>query len=293
MSTAPIMTALQTASGNYAMLALDQRESLRAMFPRNVDDSWVDDDTLKAFKREAMRALTPHASAVLLDRPYAVDGRRPEGLAPGCGLIVAADVLHHRTGDPVSSTSVDPLVDVGLLRRVGADAVKFLMVWRPRRGRSERRHMIDNVLSVAKAAGVISVIEVIVRTDGDTPFVTEAERHESIFAAAEEIAAFGPDLYKAEVPGYVRGDTSLVRDHARQLTSIVAGDWVVLSNGVERHEFAAAVGEARAGGAGGFLAGRAVWADLVGRPDIRDALETTSRQRLTLLSELVDSTGPS
>src|SRR5690606_29973134 len=93
---------IQSPVGGYAMLALDQRESLRAMFPRGADGSWATDGDLRAFKSDAVRELTPLASAVLLDREYALTEGRPAGLASGCGLIVAADVLHQVTGQPVS-----------------------------------------------------------------------------------------------------------------------------------------------------------------------------------------------
>jgi sulfofructosephosphate aldolase len=43
------------------------------------------------------------------------------------------------------------------------------------------------------------------------------------------------------------------------------------------------------GGASGFLAGRAVWADIVGSPDIPKALREISIPRLERLAEIVDT----
>jgi sulfofructosephosphate aldolase len=43
------------------------------------------------------------------------------------------------------------------------------------------------------------------------------------------------------------------------------------------------------GGASGFLAGRAVWADIVGSPDIPKALREVSIPRLEQLAEIVDT----
>jgi sulfofructosephosphate aldolase len=63
---------------------------------------------------------------------------------------------------------------------------------------------------------------------------------------------------------------------------------VVLSQGVERDDFPAAVGAAGRGGASGFLAGRALWSDVVGRADLDRALREVSVPRLERLAEIVD-----
>src|SRR5258707_11226575 len=95
-----LVAPLSLARGGFAMLALDQRESLREMFVR-AGYAPVGDETLRRFKQRGVEILTPHASGVLLDRPLAVTEERPAGIAPGCGLILAADVLHPATGRPL------------------------------------------------------------------------------------------------------------------------------------------------------------------------------------------------
>jgi hypothetical protein len=142
-NTEALIAPLSLARGGFAMLALDQRESLRAMFARAgrvpvVGDEAVGDDTLRRFKRQGIEILTPHASGVLLDRPLAVTGERPAGIAPGCGLILAADVLHHAPGGHIGFTSLDPLVTPAFIERVGAVAIKLLVIWRAGRDRAER-----------------------------------------------------------------------------------------------------------------------------------------------------------
>src|SRR5665647_1746726 len=237
---------LRAPHGGFAMVALDQRESLRRMFPL-VDGNEVGDDALRAFKHEATGILSQHASAVLLDRPYGLgdDPRWP--LAPHCALIVAADELRQPPDMPVVDTALDPLVTPEYVRRVGASAIKLLVIWRDR-----------------------------------------SERHEAILRAAGELASYGGSIYKAEVPGYVPGDMSQVREHAAALTELIDIPWVVLSNGVERDDFADAVRESVLGGASGFLAGRAVWADTVAEPDPGAAMRTRSVGRLENLSRIVE-----
>src|SRR5690606_15075270 len=88
----PKLDALRTADGRFAMVALDQRESLREMFPPRADGSLASDAELSDFKAATIAALTPFASGILLDRELGMPhGARPAGLAPGCGLLLAAD----------------------------------------------------------------------------------------------------------------------------------------------------------------------------------------------------------
>ncbi|GAA5146005.1 aldolase [Microbacterium pseudoresistens] len=279
---------IQNPEGGYAMLALDQRESLRAMFPVRADGSWATDEDLRTFKAEAVRELTPLASAVLLDREHALSDGRPAALAEGCGLIVAADVLHQVTGQPVSHSSIDEEVTLEFLSSVGADAVKFLVMWNERDSAAERADLIQPIIELSRRAGVASLVEAVVQTPAGEPFADDGARNEAILAAAAEIAPLGPDVYKAQVPGYSTGDLSRVEENARRLSEIVGTDWVVLSNGVQKEDFADAVTAAIRGGASGFLAGRAIWADVVGRVDTVAALRSVSAPRLQNLRQIVE-----
>ncbi len=287
---AGLVKSLQTPQGRYAMLALDQRESLRAMYSRSDDGEFAGDNELREFKKLGAAVLSPFATAVLLDRPFGLESTRPKGIAPTCGLIVAVDVLHQISGQAITSVTFDELVTPELLADVRADAIKVLVLWQRNSGKKERAELVKRTIALAHEAGVASLVEGIVRPDGaDGVWSSPAERHDAILACAAELSAFGPDIYKAEVPGYIPGDVSQVAEQSAQLSAIVGCDWVVLSNGVERTFFEAAVTEAMRGGASGFLAGRAIWADAVAEADIPSALQDRSIDRLKRLREIVDS----
>lgn len=289
--TAPadLLAPLRTQDGGFAMVALDQRESLRRMFPL-VDGAEVGDDALREFKSTATRVLSPLAPAVLLDRPYAVTDARPAELAPSCGLILAADVLEQPPGRPVLTTWLDEVVTPEFVARVDAVALKFLVIWRDGVEVAERADLVGRFVALAREAGVASLVEGIVRPADADEWTDTAARHEAILAAAAELSALGGDIYKAEVPGYVPGDLGLVEEHAKRLTEVVPGPWVVLSNGVERPDFADAVRASCAGGASGFLAGRAIWADTVAEADHEAALTERSTRRLQDLTRIVAET---
>jgi sulfofructosephosphate aldolase len=286
-----LVAPLSLPRGGFGVLALDQRESLRDMFARAGAGPVVGDDTLRRFKQAALKILTPHASGVLLDRPLAVPEKRPAGIAPGCGLILAADVLHHSPGGPgghLESTDLDPLVTPAFIQAVGAVAVKLLVIWRAGRDHARRADLVSAFVDVARRAGVASLVEGIVRPDGDEPWASAGHRDEAIILAAGELSSFGPTIYKAEVPGYAEGDLSRVYGESARMSQVVGGPWVVLSNGVRQADFAEAVRSACGGGAHGFLAGRAIWSDVVGEPDEASALQRRSVRQLDQLVRIVE-----
>ncbi|GAA4442191.1 aldolase [Phytohabitans houttuyneae] len=281
-----LLDPLRAAEGGFAMLALDQRESLRRMFPL-VDGAEAGDDALRRFKATAARVLSPFASAVLLDRPYAVTDSRPDTLSPACGFILAADDLVQPPGEAVVDTHLDASITPEFVKQVGANALKLLVVWRADGRERERAELVGAFVTLAREAGVASLVEAIARPADGEAWASQAQRHEAILDAAREIAPLGGLIYKAEVPGYSPGDVSQVREHAERMTDIVPVPWVVLSNGVAQPDFAGALREACHGGASGFLAGRAVWADTVADPDTDGALAGRSVERLRALSAIV------
>jgi sulfofructosephosphate aldolase len=195
-------------------------------------------------------------------------------------------VLVQPVGGAVETTELDRSATVEYIHRVGASALKLLVIWKDDDKAAERRALVDEFLDLARRAGVASLVEGIVRPATDAGWSGPGERHEAIIAAARELAP-GATIYKAEVPGYAPGDVSLVEEHAARISEVVDGTWVVLSNGVQQPDFAAALAAAVRGGADGFLAGRAVWADTVAEADPAAALAERSVGRLRELGGIV------
>lgn len=282
----PKLAPLADEDGVLAMLALDQRESLRTMLAGEEDPTTVADAALVNFKAVAADILTPHATAVLLDRSLGLPTDSRAALADHCALILAADVLHQPPGEGVRSTEFDDSITVDVIRATGAVALKLLVMW-SEEAQEDRRQIVDAFLGRCREAEVAAVVEGIVvpPSGGFGP----GERDAAVLAAAQELAP-GADLYKAQVPGYLPGDTSAVRTSAAVLTEAIDVPWVVLSNGVRAEDFAEAVRQACLGGAQGFLAGRAIWADTVREADPAGAMRTRSVARLTELRAIVAET---
>jgi sulfofructosephosphate aldolase len=281
----PDLTCLARPSGGFAMLAVDQREALRAMFAEHTGGP-VPDETLTRFKVDATRVLSPHASAVLIDRQFAFDAAVAAGaVAPGCGLIAAADHFIAGPDEVVAETEIDRSVVPAKVRAAGAVALKLLLIWRPDESPDKRVAMAEEFVGLCRCAGLISVLEPVSRAPRDG---RAWDWDDGVLRAARELGPVGADLYKAEVPRHADGAEADIRGRCEQLTEAIAAPWVVLSSGVPPERFPRAVALACRSGASGFLAGRAVWRNVVSRPDTEHALRTMAVPALRRLADLVD-----
>jgi len=280
------LTDIARPCGGFAMLAVDQREAMRLMFAAAGEPQPIADRTLTDFKVTATKILTPYASAVLADRQFCLDEIvKQRVVAPSCGLIVAADEFLPGNGIPVDTVQIDRSIDPNAVRAQGAKALKLLVLWRSDEDPQQRLAMVADFVALCRSAGLISIIEPVVRPPrrGWT-----FDREEAIVQAATELGATQADLYKAEMPLGGKGNEKQLLSSALRLNAQMKMPWVILSSGVDANLFGRAVRIAMAAGASGFLAGRAVWASVIGAPDIGDMLRDVSVPRLQRLAEIVD-----
>lgn len=282
----PTLDSIARESGALAMVAMDQRESLRAMFDA-AGKGRPDDQVLVDFKLTVADVLGPLASGFLIDREYGFDEIRSR-LHPATGLILAADALTQDDGGPVEDTDLDPVVLSPNFDLNGVSALKLLIIWRRDDQRERRLQLARDFVAAARERGVLSVLEPVVRA---TPAETDAgtwNTEDAIVEAARELSTVGQSLYKVQVPLAGAGDPAAQRRESERLGAAITGPWVVLSQGVAQENFATAVEAACAGGASGFLAGRALWSDVVGSSDVSAQLTNVSLPRLRALIDIVD-----
>lgn len=272
--------------GGFAMLAVDQREAMRLMFIAAGQQKPVADSVLTDFKVAATRILSPYASAVLADKQYCLDQIvEQRAVADSCGLIVAADYFVPGNGIPVDSVEIDYTIDPHTARAMGAKAMKLLVLWREDEESQTRLQMVDDFVARCRSAGLVSIIEPVVRPPRRG---WAFDREAAIVAAAAELGSTGADLYKAEMPAGGKGDEKTLLAACQKLNDQMSMPWVILSSGVEADIFGRAVRIAMQGGASGFLAGRAVWASVIGATDPQTMLRDVSVPRLQRLAEIVD-----
>lgn len=263
---------LARPSGTFAMVAMDQRESLRTMLREHGHDAT--DERVAAFKAAVARELAPHASGFLIEPEHAetVAAHVPHG------LILAVDRLTQEVGGPVEDTALDEDAQP-------ADAVvglKLLVIWRDDERRAERVELARRFVALAERHGVLSVLE---------PVVRHEDREWAIVEAARELGATGCSLYKCQVPLEGKGEPEAIAAGARAIDEVLPCPWVVLSQGVAADDFPTAVEASCKGGASGFLAGRALWTATLGADDPTRLLREVSVPRLRRLGEIVDAHG--
>jgi sulfofructosephosphate aldolase len=284
----PTLDAIARPSGALAMVAMDQRESLRAMFDA-AGAGRPEDEVLTRFKLDVASVLGPLASGFLIDRQYGFDRVRSGRLLPAsAGLILAADALTQDDGGPVEETDLDEVVIGPDYDLTDVVALKLLIIWRRDDQRERRVELAQRFIDESNRLGMLSVLEPVVRaTPGELDDGTW-DADEAIREAARELSALRPSLYKSQVPLSGRGTPQEQQAASAELGKSIVTPWVVLSQGVDRDAFPAAVEGACRGGASGFLAGRALWSDVVGHHDVPTRLRELSVPRLERLADIVD-----
>ena len=274
---------IASPDGTFAVVAMDQRNTLKRMFAAvGQEDPSLED--LQGVKEDVITALSPLASAFLLDPTYgmpalhAVRTRLPR--VPG--VLVAAEPEKRPSYDGEPRAAIDETQNGRWVLDQGGSAVKFLIQVRADRQAQEGHpdltqeavDVIGKVVADCREAGVPSVIENLIYTlPGET--LSPEARADAIIGAAVALDHLGPDLLKLEYPGSPEA--------CRRLAGEIKAPWAVLSAGVGFDEFADVLKvSCDEGGASGFIAGRAVWKDAVGMPAGArlEHLESEGRRRL-------------
>ena len=283
-TTTPVRTLDDIAGddGIFAIIAMDQRNTLRRMFTAvGIDATDVD---LRQSKADVARVLSPAASGILFDPTYGVPAVMETGaLHPDCGLLVASEPPERGVFNGEPRTHRDPALDARWVLDQGGDANKFFAQLRadrpaPRHGEpdlvADCLEAVRQVVDDCREVGVPSVIENLVyQLPGEE--LTGKRREDAIIEAARALNELDIDLLKLEYPGSPEG--------CRRLASVLDRPWAVLSAGVPFDDFTTVLEVAfDEGGASGFIAGRSVWRESLALAGTarQEFLETVARPRL-------------
>jgi len=246
-----------------AAVAMDQRRSLRRMLAAvsGAPDESISDAALAEFKTAVTAALTPHASAVLLDPEYGLDAARRK--AARCGLLLTYESDGYENPRPHRMLALMPGVSVRRLRDLGADAIKILLSYNPDAdgfANDEKRAWIERIGNECEALDMPFLLEPV------TYDATPREKPRLVVGLMEEFSkpVYKVDVLKVEFP-VVAGTPEWTRDEAKawyRAAGEVAGvPYIYLSAGVGIAEFVASLELAAEAGArfSGVLCGRATW----------------------------------
>jgi tagatose-1,6-bisphosphate aldolase len=273
--------------GTFAIVAMDQRNTLRRMFTAVGREGT--DRELRDAKADVARALTPLASGLLSDPTYGVPAiTQADALADSCGLLVAAEPAERRTYQGEPRTHRDPALNARWVIDQGGDALKFFVQLRADRAvrdgepdlLAEGLDVCREVIADCRATGVPVVIENLVYPLPGEELQGRA-REDAVIEAARALNDLDIDLLKLEYPGSPEA--------CRRLAAVLDRPWAVLSAGVPFAEFSDVMRIAfDDGGASGFIAGRSVWREAVALDgaEREEFLAGVARRRLAELTAL-------
>lgn len=278
----PGLSPIARADGTLSIVAMDQRNTLRRMLTAAGRPTTAEE--LRGFKVDVTAALSPAASAVLLDPELGVPAVAEAGaLEQSSSLLVAAEPADRDEwhGEPRSRPGAT--LKAAAVRSMGGDAAKLLVYLRPDRPhRPGEPDLVEEVLAVVRAMvedcareGLPSVVETLLYPlPGEAP-LDPARRAELVVESARLLDEARPDLLKLEYPGSASA--------CRAVAGALRVPWAVLSAGMDFEPFLEALRVAcDEGGASGFIAGRVYWKEAVALAGAARTsfLVTTARRRL-------------
>jgi tagatose 1,6-diphosphate aldolase len=275
---------LATDEGVIAALAIDQRKSLRMMIAgaSGVAAEAISDAQLLEFKSAVIEALTPHASAVLVDPEYGLEafGQRD----PACGLLTTYEMDGYENPRPHRMLALMPDLSVRRLRELGSDGIKILLSYTPYDDPAWNNHklaMIERIGAECEALDMPFFLEPVGYdvNDGDVKGFEYAQRKpEIVLRTMQELTRdiYKVDVLKVEFPvnaSFVEGTevyagrSVYTRDEAiewfRRVDDAVNRPYIYLSAGVSAGHFRESLLLSAESGArfSGVLCGRATWQD--------------------------------
>ncbi len=292
------LTATSSEVGAFTILAFDHRQSFASMLTPRKDDTIPYADIVTA-KAAVVKALSPHASAVLLDPEYSAAQSIARGVLPGrTGLLVAIEETGYSGTASARKSRLLSNWSVAKIKRMGADAVKLLIYYHPDAGEltEYQETLIQNVINECCRYDIAFYLEPVSYSINPELDKSSAEfaayRPELIRSIAARLGTLGPDVLKLEFPVDVIIDPN-ERNWSRacEAVSEAAGcPWAVLSAGVDFDLFKRQVNIACRCGASGYIAGRAVWKEGIPMPPNHrdDWLKNVAATRLDQLAEIAD-----
>lgn len=258
-------------AGRWKMIAIDQRTPLMAPIARIRGSAEAPYEDLAAVKEAITRQLSPLSTAMLLDPNFAYP-RSAGAMSPRTGLVLSLE--HHLTQDSAQGRRSDviPHWSVAQIRRIGADAVKLLIWYRPDADPAVLEHQqafVRRIGAECREHDIVLLLELLVYAlPGDVPGALEAQRTRLVLDSMRDFAApeFGVDIYKLEPPAMLRqvpdpdGPLAAAVQRAYdELGALTTRPWVLLSAAAGPADFQRSLTYAYRAGASGYLCGRAIW----------------------------------
>jgi len=299
------MKALANRDGVIAAAAMDQRGSLQKTLAqaRGVDTKEITPEMMSEFKVAVSKALTPHASAILLDPEFGLEAARARDKS--AGLLLAYELSGYDNTRPGRLPDLLPHVSAKRIADWGADAVKILIYYTPfdEPGVNDIKHAFIERIGAECDTHEIPFFLEFVGYDpkgGDEKGPEYAKlKPEIVKKSMEEFskAQYRVDVLKVEVPvnaEYVAGSSVYkgqavytrkeALEHFREGAAAAGKPFIYLSAGVGNAQFTESLQMASEAGTdySGVLCGRATW---------KEGVPVYARQGVKALDEWLQKEG--
>jgi tagatose 1,6-diphosphate aldolase len=285
-----------TPQGMFAIVAADHRDSMRALIDPESPQT-VAAQQLIDIKLAIVEYAAPAASAVVLDPVYSAGQAIVGEHLPGhIGLLCAieeqgylGDTYNRRTRI-VSGWSVEKA------KRLGANGIKLLPFYYPEAGTASQaqERLVRSISADCGRYEIPLFLEPITYSiDSDIPKGSPqfaAARRRIVVETVRRLSGVGPDIMKVEFPVDVshEPDPALWAEACAEVNAACQVPWTLLSAGEPFEIFKQQLQVACQAGASGFVAGRAIWQEVVhlSHEERVRFLCGTARQRLAELTQI-------
>jgi tagatose 1,6-diphosphate aldolase len=315
------LNALSNKNGVIAAAAMDQLGSLRKSIAsaKGVPQEQVTNEMMEEFKVAVSKALTPHASAILLDPEFGIPAAKAR--AKNAGLLLAYEESGYDNTKPGRLPDLLPHLSAKRIKDLGADAVKILIYYSPfdKEDVNDIKHAFIERIGAECEYNEIPFFLEFVGYDpagGDEKSFDYAKKKpEVVIKSMEEFGKpqYNVDVLKVEVPvnaEYVlgssvyKGQSAYSRQEAldwyRKAADVAQKPFIYLSAGVGNEQFVESLNMAAEAGTdySGVLCGRATWKDAVpvyakqGRQALEDWMADQGVKNINAVNEAIKGAKP-
>ena len=245
--------------GCFGVLAIDHRDSLRAVLAPDDQDS-VHADDITDLKRELVGALAAGATGVMLEPEYSIPQLLDGTLPAGVGFTAALEAQGYAADPEAAVTQILAGWSVEAAAACGAAAAKLLVFYRPDRAEhaAAQERVAAEILAECRRVGIPLVLEPLFYGLDDP-----GARRAIVIETVERFAAMDPHLLKLPFPvdPSHEPDGGVWAAACTEVTKRCHMPWTLLSGGGSFESYRDQVAAAVAAGCSGFMAGRALWGE--------------------------------
>lgn len=255
-----------TANGHFVIMAIDHRTNLLTSLNCHAPTPLTDAEFV-AFKQGVIRALAPHASAVLTDPAYGI----AEGITSGTingqlGLLAPVEVTDYDLHPSQRQMEFIPNWSVKKIKMVGGDGVKLLLPYHPEADTVQEKYTtVRQIVDDCATYDIPFFLEPIPYSLDPNSTLPNDELLQISVEMCKTFSAMDVDILKLPFPvDHKQGaDEEEWRAACEQVNAACSVPWALLSGGSDYATFARQVEIACQAGASGVIVGRAVWSEAV------------------------------